>query len=38
MAPGKYKDLTKKTQSDKALWDKVLKLQAIQNVKDIKED
>ena len=38
MAYGKYKDLTKRTQSDKVLRDKVLKLQAIRNMMDIKEE
>ena len=36
MAYGKYKDLTKRTQSDKFL--NHLKLQVIQNMMDIKED
>ena len=37
-AYGKSKDLTRKTQSDKVLRDKNLKLQVIQNVIVIKED
>ena len=36
MAYGKYKDLERRTQSDKVL--KVLQLQTIQNRMDIKED
>ena len=38
MAYGKSKDLVKRTQSDKVLGDKHLKLQVIQNVMVIKED
>ena len=38
MAYGKYIDLTKRTQSDKFLKDKGLKLLPIQNMMDIKED
>ena len=38
MAYGKYKDLEKRTQSDKVLNTKLLKLQTIQNMMDIKED
>ena len=37
-AYGKSKDLTRKTQSDKVLRDKNLKLQVIQNIIVIKED
>ena len=37
-AYGKSKDFTRKTQSDKVLRDKNLKLQVIQNVIVIKED
>ena len=37
-AYGKSKNLTRKTQSDKVLRDKNLKLQVIQNVIVIKED
>ena len=38
MAYGKSKDLVKRTQSDKVLRDKHLKLQVIQNMMVIKED
>ena len=38
MAYDKLKDLTKRTQSDKVLRDKFLKLQVIQNMTDIKRD
>ena len=38
IAYGKYKDLAKRTQSDKVLKDKALKLLVIQNMMDIKED
>ena len=38
MAYGDFKDLKKRTQSDKVLKDKLLQLQAIQNMMDIKED
>ena len=38
MAYGKSKDLTKRTQSDKFLKDKHLKLQVIQNMMVMKED
>ena len=38
MACGKYKDLTKRTESDKALREKLLKLQVVQNTMDMKED
>ena len=38
MAYGKYKDLTKRTQSDKAFEINLWKLQVIQNIMDIKED
>ena len=37
-AYGKSKDLTRKTQSDKVLRDKNLKLQVIQSIIVIKED
>ena len=35
---GKHKDLTKRTQSDKVYETKLLKLKAIQNMIDVKED
>ena len=38
MAYSKSKDLTRRTESDKVLRDKDLKLQVIQNMIDIKED
>ena len=38
MAYGKSKDLAKRTQSDKVLRDRALKLQVIQNIMFIKED
>ena len=38
MAYGDFKDLKRRTQSDKFLKEKLLKLQAIQNMMDIKED
>ena len=38
MAYGKYKDLNKRTKSDKVLRDEAFKLQVIQNMKEIKED
>ena len=39
LAYGKYKNLTKRTQSKKIFWEiKLLKLQAVQNMMDIKED
>ena len=38
MAYGKYKDLNKRTKSDKVLGDEAFKLQVIQNMKEIKED
>ena len=38
MAYGKHKDLTEIAESDKVLKDKDLRLQAIQNMMDIKED
>ena len=38
MAYGKYKDLTKRTQSDEVLRYKVLKLQPIKKTMVIKED
>ena len=38
IAYGKYKDLTKRTELDKVLRDKLLKLQVIENMMDIKED
>ena len=38
MVYGKYKDLNKRTQSDKFSRDKLLKLQVIQNMMGIKED
>ena len=34
---GKYKDLEKRTQSDKVLKTKLLKLETIQNMMDVKE-
>ena len=38
VAYGKYKDLTKRTESGKVLRVKLLKLQVIQNIMDMKED
>ena len=38
MPYGNFKDLKRRTQSDKVLKDKALQLQAIQNMMDIKED
>ena len=38
MAYGKYKDLTKRTASEKVLRDKALKLLVIQNMMDLKVD
>ena len=38
MAYGDFKDLKKRTQSDQVLKEKLLKLQAIQKMTDIKED
>ena len=38
MAYGKYKDLAKRTESDKLLRDKVSEMQVIQNMMDIKEN
>ena len=38
IAYGKSKDLAKRTQSDKVLRDRALKLQVIQNIMFIKED
>ena len=38
LAYGYFKDLKRRTQSDKVLKTKPLKLQAIQNMMDIKED
>ena len=38
MAYGKYKDLEKRTQKIKSQKTKLLKLQTIQNMMDIKED
>ena len=37
MANGDFKDLKRRTQSDKVLKDKTLKLQAFQNMMDIRE-
>ena len=38
MAYDKYKDLQKRTKSDEVLKTKLLQLQTIQNMMDIKED
>ena len=38
MGYGKYKDLTKSTESDKILTDKAFEVQAIQNMMHIQED
>ena len=38
MAYGDFKDLKRRTQSDKVLKEKLLQLPAIQNMMDIKED
>ena len=38
MAYGRYKDLTKRTEPDKVLKDKLLKLLVIKNMMDMKED
>ena len=38
MPYGNFKDLKRRTQSDKVLKDKALQLQAIQNMMDIKEN
>ena len=38
MVYGKYKDLTKRTQSDKVFRGKAFKIARIQNMMDIKED
>ena len=38
MAYGRHKDVTKRTESDKVLKDKLLKLLVIKNIMDMKED